>query len=230
MNIEGVVLIVGAGSGIGRQVALKMAEHGASTVICAGGDKQAIEETSLLVEQQQRKLGITVVVSSIVVDIRSEESVKTMFERSRELEWRIDIVVYAAHRPEVAPITQAFHKGSIVIVTSPASEGSLFGLGNYIAAKNAMQGLVQTAALESGQRGVRVNAVAPAYIFGEDMNTYRNYVPASKDLKSLDLPMGRLGRPYEVANAVVFLASFSASYINGHTLVVDGGVSLQLKQ
>ena len=62
------------------------------------------------------------------------------------------------------------------------------------------------------------------------MNTYRNYVPASKDLKSLDLPMGRLGRPYEVANAVVFLASFSASYINGHTLVVDGGVSLQLKQ
>ena len=85
------------GSGIGRQVALKMAEHGASTVICAGGDKQAIEETSLLVEQQQRKLGITVVVSSIVVDIRSEESVKTMFERSRELEWRIDIVVYAAH-------------------------------------------------------------------------------------------------------------------------------------
>ena len=61
------------------------------------------------------------------------------------LKWALQAM--SLQRPEVAPITQAFHKGSIVIVTSPASEGSLFGLGNYIAAKNAMQGLVQTAGI-----------------------------------------------------------------------------------
>jgi NAD(P)-dependent dehydrogenase (short-subunit alcohol dehydrogenase family) len=136
-------------------------------------------------------------------------------------------------------------KGSVVLLTSLASEGAFIGVGNYTAAKFAVKGLVQTAgryslifswdfitelfvALENASQGIRINAVAPSYVSGGMMDTFLEQSPPLKKQMLGDLPMGRLVDPDEVADAVLFLASPSSSYINGHTLVVDGGASLQL--
>ena len=83
-------------------------------------------------------------------------------------------------------------------------------------------------AIENARRGVRINAVAPAYVSGPMMDTFLDQAPTLKPAILGDLAMGRLVDPEEVADAVIFLASASASSINGHTLVVDGGSSLQL--
>ncbi|KAI0533063.1 hypothetical protein GGR58DRAFT_136258 [Xylaria digitata] len=119
-------------------------------------------------------------------------------------------------------------RGAIVMLTSLASEGTFRGVGNYIAAKHAVKGMVQTAAIENASRGIRVNAVAPSYVSGPMMNEFLAASPEFKKVMLGDLPMKRLVGPGEVADAVVFLASSASSYVNGHTLVVDGGASLPL--
>ncbi|KAI5925515.1 hypothetical protein F4810DRAFT_658977 [Camillea tinctor] len=119
-------------------------------------------------------------------------------------------------------------RGAIVILTSLASEGTFLGVGNYIAAKHAVKEMVQTAAIENAARGIRVNAVAPSYVSGPMMDQFLEASPEVKNALLGDLPMGRLVNPGEVADAVAFLASPASSYLNGHTLVVDGGASLPL--
>ena len=119
-------------------------------------------------------------------------------------------------------------RGSIVMLTSLASEGAFLGVGNYIAAKHAVKGMVQTAAIENAGRGIRVNAVAPSYVSGPMMDRFLESSPEVKKEMLGDLPMGRLIKPAEVADAVAFLASPASSYVNGHTLVIDGGASLSL--
>ena len=83
-------------------------------------------------------------------------------------------------------------------------------------------------AIENARKSIRVNAVAPAFVSGPMMNKFLDGAPALKATMLGDLAMGRLVDPEEVADAVAFLVSASASYINGHTLTVDGGASLQL--
>lgn len=83
-------------------------------------------------------------------------------------------------------------------------------------------------AIENASRSIRINAVAPSYVSGLMMNKFLDEAPEIKASMLGDLAMRRLVDPEEVADAVVFLASTSASYVNGHTLVVDGGSSLQL--
>ena len=112
--------------------------------------------------------------------------------------------------------------GSVITVTSIAAERSLPLLAAYTASKAALGGLTRTTAVEWAPRGVRVNAVAPAYIETEMTAA----VQARDKLRQAVVdrtPMNRFGRPEEVAWAVVFLASDEASYITGHTLFVDGG-------
>ena len=83
-------------------------------------------------------------------------------------------------------------------------------------------------AIENARKGIRINAVAPSYVSGPMMNKFLDEAPGLKASMLGDLAMGRLVDPEEVADTVIFLASTSASYVNGHTLVVDGGASLQL--
>ena len=83
-------------------------------------------------------------------------------------------------------------------------------------------------AIENARQSIRINAVAPAYVSGPMMNKFLEDNPTLKATLLGDLAMGRLVDPEEVADAVAFLVSASASYINGHTLTIDGGSSLQL--
>jgi 3-oxoacyl-[acyl-carrier protein] reductase len=130
-------------------------------------------------------------------------------------------VAHELHRSE--------RPGSIVAVASAAAlSGMPFGAG-YAAAKAALMSLVRTMAVEWGRRGTRVNAVAPGSIRVQRTGRERFDTGGSEDDEEVGeairtaVPLGRRGEPDEVANAIVFLLSDLASYINGHTLVVDGG-------
>ncbi|KAL1863749.1 putative secondary metabolism biosynthetic enzyme [Paecilomyces lecythidis] len=230
MDIDGVVLVFGAGSGIGRQTADSI-------------DSSYAEQSS-----NKRATGMQ-------IDVRKEDEVENLVHGVKSQYGRIDVCVNTAgvgalrqtpissmtldeyrdmdevHNIGSFLIMRAVLKvirGSIVILTSLASEGAFLGVGNYIAAKHAVKGLVQTAAIENARKGIRINAVAPSYVSGPMINKFFDEAPEAKKAMLGDLAMDRLAEPEEVADAVVFLASSAASYINGHTLVVDGGTSLQL--
>jgi short-subunit dehydrogenase len=113
--------------------------------------------------------------------------------------------------------------GSIINITSVNSITPGPGAGAYPAAKAGLARLTEQMALEWGPLGLRVNAVAPGFIdAGISTPFYAN--PVVRELRRKAVPVGRLGTAQDIAQAVMFLASDEASYINGHELVVDGGI------
>ena len=115
--------------------------------------------------------------------------------------------------------------GAIVNTSSVAGLIGFGGVSPYTASKHAVVGLTKAAALEYGQQGVRINAVAPAAIQTPMLDRFTESVPREM-LESMH-PIGRLGEPHEVAKAVLWLASADASFVTGTTLAVDGGFVAQ---
>jgi len=113
--------------------------------------------------------------------------------------------------------------GRIINLSSVAAEFGNQGQVNYAASKGGIQGLTRCLATEIGRRNITVNAVAPGFIETDMTEAVRSVAEA--DLKK-QIPVRRLGKPEDIANAVAFLASDEASYITGHVLVVDGGLTL----
>ena len=115
--------------------------------------------------------------------------------------------------------------GRIVNVSSVAAEYGNQGQTNYAASKGGIQGLTRCLATEVGskKRNITVNAVAPGFIETDMTEAVRN---AAGDKVTGMIPMGRLGKPEDIANAVLFLAAEESSYITGHILTVDGGMTL----
>jgi NAD(P)-dependent dehydrogenase (short-subunit alcohol dehydrogenase family) len=114
-------------------------------------------------------------------------------------------------------------RGTIVNIASIAAIVGLTGAFSYVASKSAVLGMTRQLATDYGPRGIRVNAIAPGQIetplTADRISGDPRFVAFNVD----PIPFPRLGRPEDIANAVFFLASDQASYINGHTLVVDGG-------
>ncbi|MCA9110265.1 MAG: 3-oxoacyl-[acyl-carrier-protein] reductase, partial [Planctomycetaceae bacterium] len=113
--------------------------------------------------------------------------------------------------------------GRIVNISSVSAEYGNQGQVNYAASKGGMQGLTRCLATEIGRRNITVNAVAPGFIATDMTEAIRN--AAEGEIKKR-IPVRRLGQPEDIANAVLFLASEDASYITGHVLTVDGGLTL----
>jgi len=113
--------------------------------------------------------------------------------------------------------------GRIINMSSVAAEFGNQGQVNYAASKGGIQGLTRCLATEIGRRNITVNAVAPGFIETDMTEAVRN--AAEGEIKK-KVPLKRLGKPEDIANAVAFLASEDASYITGHVLVVDGGLTL----
>jgi 3-oxoacyl-[acyl-carrier protein] reductase len=119
--------------------------------------------------------------------------------------------------------------GSIINVSSVISQRSRGGQANYAASKGGLEALTRALAVEVASRGVRVNAVAPGWIRTEmtaDLDNPSTPSP-SQGLES-SIPLGRMGRPEEVASVITFLASEGSAYITGQTLVVDGGLQVRI--
>jgi NAD(P)-dependent dehydrogenase (short-subunit alcohol dehydrogenase family) len=117
--------------------------------------------------------------------------------------------------------------GAIVNMSSVAGLVGFPGIPAYVASKHGVLGLTRTAALEYAKQGIRVNAVCPGVIRTEMIERFTGGDPQAEGQLAASEPVGRMGTPEEVAEAVVWLCSDDASFVTGHPLVIDGGMVAQ---
>ena len=237
--------VTGASRGIGRAIALALADAGANVALVSRS-ADALEQSAREVESRGRAS------LALVADVADLDAVRSAVERAGEALGGLDVVVNnAGAAPFRAPVAdtriEGFEKyvrvnflsavyviqaaaprliesgrGCVLNVASVGGLAASPGVGYYGAAKAALINLTKTLAVEWAERGVRVNALAPGWI-ETDMNDGLRQDPASRDRMTGGIAMRRFGTPEEVASAAVFLCSDGASYITGEVLVVDGG-------
>ncbi|SMB92234.1 3-oxoacyl-[acyl-carrier-protein] reductase [Thermanaeromonas toyohensis ToBE] len=239
-----VAIITGAGRGIGRAIALKLAQEGAKVVV-----SDIIIENAQAVAEEIKKAGGTAL--AIKTNIAVREEVEQLFTEAINHFGKIDILVNNAginrdamlHKmtdeqwDEVIAVnlTGTFYctrqaaiymrergYGRIINIASASWLGNI-GQANYAASKAGVVGLTKTAARELAKKGITVNAICPGFI---DTDMTRGVPPKVWDLMISKIPMGRVGQPEDVANLVAFLASDEASYITGEVINVGGGMVL----
>ncbi len=246
LSLEGKVAVVTGGSkGIGRQIALAFAEAGADVAVAARGADD-LERTAKEIEAAGRRA------LAVPTDVADPAAVQDLVDRTSEAFGGFDILVNnAGAAPFLSTIEtirpdgfekyfrinflSAFHvtraaapvllgrKGACVLnVASVAAFIANPGLSYYGTAKAALVNLTKTLALEWASAGIRVNAVAPGWIETEMNATGRQNEAWNRQVLS-SIPLGRWGRPEDVANAALFLCSPLASWITGSVLVIDGG-------
>ncbi len=237
-----VALVTGASRGIGAATARALSAAGARVVLAAR-DEAALHAVA---DEIGAGGGSAVVVPT---DVRHAESVSRLVEQTLGAYGRLDVAVNNAadggHRPtpladvSVADFDSAIAVslrgvflamkyeipamlrggGAIVNMSSTAAAWPVGGLAGYVSAKSALTGLTRTAALDYAAAGIRVNALAPGPIRTENLDRADD---ATRDRVAATVPVRRLGRPEEVADAVVWLCG--AEFVTGATLAVDGGL------
>jgi NAD(P)-dependent dehydrogenase (short-subunit alcohol dehydrogenase family) len=246
MAEQKIAIVTGASSGIGRTTAVALAKEGIKVSLAARRDKEG-EETLRLVKEAG---GDGMFVKT---DVTNEDDVKSLVEKTVEVYDRLDYAFNNAGTvedpaPFVNKTSNLFDKVMAVNVKGVwlslkyeipqmlkngggaiVNTSSVFGvigspqLPIYTASKHAVLGLTKSAALEYAKSGIRINAVAPGAIETEMMEESIGHNQQLRDGLVALHPIGRVGKPQEIANAVVWLLSDKASFLTGHTLLVDGG-------
>lgn len=237
-------LVTGASRGIGRAIALRLAAEGARVAINYAGNVKAAEEVKAAIEAAggtailcRADVADSAAVEAMVADVAKEFGAidilvnnagitrDTLLMRMKDedfakvLDTNLKGVFYCTKA--VAKLMMKKRAGRIINMASVVGLVGNAGQTNYAAAKAGVIGFSKSAAKELASRGITVNAVAPGFI-GTDMTAD---LPESVKEKALsDIPLGRAGKPEDVANAVLFLASDQASYITGQVVHVDGGM------
>jgi NAD(P)-dependent dehydrogenase (short-subunit alcohol dehydrogenase family) len=244
-----VVLITGALAGIGRATALAFAREGARVVV-SGRSGSAGEDLAA----ELRELGAEA--EFIRADVRHEEDVRNLVDKTVTRFGRLDVAFNnAGTEGKPGPVTEQSeesyaatfdtnvlgtllsmkhelrvmlpqHHGSIINVSSILGTVGGAGASVYVASKHAVEGLTKSAALEVAGTGVRINLVAPGPIDTGMLTRFTGSDEVKAGLVA-GVPLKRVGRPEEIAQAVVFLASDKASFITGTSLPVDGGKAAQ---
>jgi NAD(P)-dependent dehydrogenase (short-subunit alcohol dehydrogenase family) len=241
-----VVLVTGAGNGIGRATALALAGRGASVVI-ADIDESGADQTAALIGRPERT-------ATARVDVTDERAVARMvssaverfdhldcacnvagittepkpFVEHSRTEWQrvidVDLTgVFLCMQYELRQMLVQDRGGAIVNVSSGAGVVPAPGQPHYTAAKHAVLGLTKHAAQEYARAGIRVNAVLPGPTETEPMKAYLDAQADHGERMRRRLPMGRMAQPSEIAASIVWLCSDASSYVNGVSLLVDGG-------
>ncbi|MCS7238554.1 MAG: 3-oxoacyl-[acyl-carrier-protein] reductase [Thermoguttaceae bacterium] len=239
-----VALVTGAGRGIGQAIAFSLADAGA-TVACVDINKELLDGTVAGIESKgfRAKGWVCDVSDAAQVDRMVQDVLKTfsridilvnnagitrdnLILRMKDDEW--DAVLNVNLRGAflmcraVAKAMIRAHSGRIVNIASVSGMIGNPGQANYSASKAGLIGLTRTLARELAKRNITVNAVAPGFI-GTEMSAKLGQ-EVIEEIKQRT-PLGRLGDPQDVADAVLFLCSEAAGFITGHVLVVDGGLT-----
>ncbi len=237
-------VVTGAGKGIGRGIALSLAQAGADVVISARTEAD-LQSLAQEIEALERKAHAVVADVTQTADLDNLVSVASAIApidiwvnnagglpdatpryltRTPEDKWdaQMDLNLKAVFMACQAA-AQAMQAGAIINISSRAAQGASIKNGPYAASKAAVNSLTQTFAIELAPN-IRVNAVAPGPIPTENFNQSTNF-PDDKPLeKIIGVPLGRLGTPEDIGNAVVFMASDASSWITGQCLYVTGGL------
>ncbi len=245
MKLEGkIALITGGSQGLGKAIALKLAENGADIAIAYVGPEEPARETCREIEALGRR------VKAYVCDVRDEQVVEETVKATAADLGKVDILVNNAGVTRDGlmvgmkdqdydmvldiNLKGAFHMiracyrdfmrkkaGKIINISSIAGLVGNVGQVNYAASKAGLIGLSKSVAKELGSRGICCNCIAPGFID----------TAMTKDIKAdnpllAQVPMKRMGSPEDVANVALFLASPESDYITGETIRVDGGLAI----
>jgi 3-oxoacyl-[acyl-carrier protein] reductase len=242
-NAIKVALVTGASRGIGASIALELAKNNMLVIGTATSDKgvRAIEENFKL--NNQKGIGL-------ILDVNDNKSIESLINHIEENYGNISILVNNAgitkdnllmkmkdedwdevintNLKSVFKLSKSVIRkmmknryGRIINISSVVGHSGNAGQTNYTAAKAGISGFTKSLAQEVGSRGITVNCVAPGFI---DTEMTQSLPEEYKNQMISRIPLGKLGNPNDIANAVVFLASENASYITGETLHINGGM------
>jgi 3-oxoacyl-[acyl-carrier protein] reductase len=241
-----VALVTGAGRGIGRAIAIKLASCGATVIVNYSGSKEKAEETAELIRNAGGEA------EAVQCDVSDFEACAALAKNVLEKYGRLDILVNNAGITRDGLIMRmseddfdavietnlkgAFNmihhfsrnflkqrSGKIINISSVSGIMGNAGQANYSASKAGLIGLTKSVARELASRGICVNAVAPGFI-ATDM-TDKMPDSAKEGLNSM-IPMGHIGEAQDIAETVAFLAGSASDYITGQVICVDGGMAI----
>ncbi len=251
-SLEGKVSIVtGAGRGIGKAIALGLADAGADVVVAARTASDIDATVGEIIAKGKKALAVP-------TDVRLSDPVTNLAEKTIAQFGRIDILVNNAGGTFAAPTMELSEggwdaivrenlksvflcskaaakvmisqgKGSIISIASVAGLRAYLNNAAYGAAKAGIINFTKTLAIGLAPHNIRVNAIAPGFIATHGALQFQKDIPTERMQRRLaSTPLGRFGQPEEIVGGVIYLASDASSYVTGQTLVIDGGLTNNL--